>query len=124
MKLALILLSDPAVNSEEALGRVFNALAVAYDAKQRGDDVKILFHGTATRWPARLLEKDHPAQALYAAVADRVVGVSCACSEVFGAAESARQSGLDLIKGNPVPGTSGLPSLPALMADGYAVITF
>ena len=31
MKAAIIVLSDPKLGSEEALGRVFNALAAAYD---------------------------------------------------------------------------------------------
>jgi len=39
-KAAVVVLSDPKSGSqEEALGRVFNALAAAYDFKQRGDDV-------------------------------------------------------------------------------------
>ena len=50
MKAAIIVLSDPKSGSDEALGRLFNALACAYDFKQRGDDVTLLFQGTATRW--------------------------------------------------------------------------
>ena len=34
------------------------------------------------------------------------------------------KSGFDLIKENRVPGTSGLPSLPKLVAEGYTVLTF
>ena len=68
--------------------------------------------------------EDHPAHALYKAVEDTVAGVSHACADVFGARESAEQSGFDLITTNPVPGTSGLPSLAKYAADGYSVITF
>ncbi len=50
MKAAIVVLSDPKSGSDEALGRVFNALASAYDFKRRGDDVSILFHGAGTRW--------------------------------------------------------------------------
>ena len=48
MKAAIIILSDPKSGSEESLGRVFNALAAAYDFKQRGDEVTVRFQGTGT----------------------------------------------------------------------------
>ena len=43
MKTAIIILSDPKSGSEESLGRLFNALATAYDYKQAGEDVIIQF---------------------------------------------------------------------------------
>ncbi len=119
-KTAIVVLSEPKAGSEEALGRVFNALAAAYDFKQADDEVKILFQGAGTRWPEELQKGDHPANALYKAVEDRIEGVSCACSEVFGA----EPSGLDLIKDNNVPGTTGLPSFVRLQHEGFNVITF
>ena len=124
MKAAIIILSDPKSGSEEALGRVFNALAAAYDFKQKGEEVTVLFQGAGTRWPSELIKDDHAAHDLYEAVRDKVAGVSCACSEVFGATADAERVGLDLIKGNPVPGTSELPSLQKLMREGYTVLTF
>ncbi len=124
MKAAIIVLSDPKSQSEEALGRVFNALATTYDFQQSGDEVTVLFHGPATRWIQKLSDVEHPAHNLFEAVKDSIAGVSCACSDVFGGGEEAEQSGFDLIKDNPVPGTSGLPSLRNLIADGYSVLTF
>src|SRR5215831_1394299 len=44
-KAAIIVMSDPKAGSEEALGRLFNALAAVYDFKQRGDEVTLLFQG-------------------------------------------------------------------------------
>ena len=70
MKAAIIILSDPKSGSEEALGRVFNALAAAYDFKNKGDEVTVLFHGAGTRWPSELSKADHPAHGLYEAVSD------------------------------------------------------
>ena len=61
---------------------------------------------------------------LFEEVKDSVAGVSCGCADVFGGSEEALESGFDLIKDNPVPGTSGLPSLRNLAADGYTVMTF
>ena len=124
MKNAIIVLSDPKSGSEEALGRVFNALSAAYDYKQAGDDVEIMFQGAGTRWVGELSKTDHPAHELFEEVKDTVAGVSCGCADVFGGADEAEKSGFDLIKDNPVPGTSGLPSLRTLTNEGYNVITF
>ena len=124
MKTAIVILSDPAADTQEGLGRLFNGLAAAYDFKQAGAEVQILFHGTATRWPAVLADDTHPAHGLYREVADTVAGVSCACAEVFGASEGVATTGLELITDNPVPGTTGLPSLAQLTRDGFQILTF
>ena len=124
MKAAIVVLSDPKSGSEESLGRLFNALASAYDFKQRGDEVTVLFQGAGTRWIGEVGKADHPAHDLFEAVKDTVAGVSCGCADVFGATQEAENSGFGLIKDNPVPGTSGLPSLRKLTAEGYTVLTF
>ncbi len=124
MKAAIIILSDPKSGSEEALGRVFNGLAVAYDYKNGGNEVRLLFQGTGTRWIGELVKEEHPAHALFEAVKENVAGVSSACSDVFGAKDEVEKSGFDLIKGNEVPGTSGLPSLKKLHAEGYNILIF
>lgn len=124
MKAAVIIMSDPKAGTEDALGRLFNGLATAYDYKQQGDEITILFTGAGTRWAGEVTKKDHPAHALYESVQDKVAGVSCACADVFGANEQAVSSGFNLVKGNSVPGTSGLPSLRKLAAEGYSVMVF
>jgi len=120
MKTAIIVLSDPKGGSEESLGRVFNALATAYDYKNAGKEVSILFQGAGTRWPEALQKTDHPAHELFEAVADKIQGISCACADVFGA----DTTGYDLIKENSVPKTTGLPSLSKLQDQGFNVLTF
>ena len=124
MKAAIVVFSDPKSGSEESLGRVFNALAAAYDFKQKGDDVRILFQGAGTRWVGELTKDDHPAHGLFEAVKDKVAGVSCGCADVFGATAQAEKSGFELIKENQVPNTNGLPSFRKLASDGYTVLTF
>lgn len=124
MKAAIIILSDPKSGSDEALGRFFNALASAYEHKENGDEVTILFQGAGTRWAGEMNNEDHPVYALYKAVEDKVAGVSCGCADVFGASEEAVKSGFDLIKDNSVPGTSGLPSLRNLRNDGFEIMIF
>lgn len=124
MKAAIIVFSDPKNGGEEALGRLFNALAAAYDFKQRGTEVAIYFQGTGTRWAGVVGKADHPLYALYNAVADTVAGVSCGCADVFGAREDAEKNGFDLITDNSVPGTSGLPSIAQLSEQGYTIFSF
>ena len=97
---------------------------MAYDFKQGGDEVTILFHGAGTRWIGELTKAEHPAHTLFEEVRDEVAGASCGCADVFGATEEVEKSGFDLISENPVPGTSGLPSLRKLVSEGYAVLTF
>ena len=124
MKSAIIIMSDPKSGSEEALGRLFNGLATAYDFKQNGDEVSILFSGAGTRWAGEISKADHPAHQLYQTVKDKVAGISCACADVFGAKDEAVKNGFDLITDNAIPGTSGLPSLQQLTRDGYNVMLF
>jgi len=124
MKAAILILSDPNHGKEEALGRVFNALATAFDFKQRGAEVAVLFNGTGTRWIAELKNPEHPVYELFEAVKDTVAGVSCGCADVFGAAEEVDKSGFDYLTDNPVPGTRGLPSLHQLTSEGYSILTF
>ena len=124
MKAAIIILSDPKSGSEDALGRVFNALATAYDFKQGGDEVTVLFQGAGTRWIAEHSNPTHPVYELFETVKDTVAGVSCGCAEVFGATEEIEKSAFDLITDNAVPGTSGLPSLRKLAAEGHTILTF
>lgn len=123
-KVAIVVLADPTSGSDEALGRLFNALAAAYDFKQQNVPVTLLFHGAGTRWAAELANREHPAYQLFAEVKSTVAGVSCGCADVFGAREGAVACGLDLITENAVPGTSGLPSLARLVGQGYTVLTF
>lgn len=124
MKAAIIILSDPESTSDEALGRLFNGLATAYEYKDHGNETTILFQGAGTRWPALITQPDHPVHGLYEAVKDKIAGVSCGCADVFGSSESAKKSGFDLVTGNSVPGTSGLPSLRNLVSEGYTLLTF
>lgn len=124
MKTAIIIMSDPKSGSEEALGRVFNALAVAAESKQKGDEVAVVFNGAGTRWPAELTKLTHPANGLYNAVRDVVQGASCGCADVFGAKDGVEACGVPLKKDNALAGTSGLLSLRQYLVDGWKTIVF
>ena len=124
MKTAIVVMSDPKSGSEEALGRVFNALALASECKEKGDTVEVVFNGAGTRWPEELVKLTHPAHSLYQAVRDVVTGASLACSQVFGATEGVRSSGVPTVNDHPVNGTGGLLSLRRYLNDGWRVTIF
>jgi hypothetical protein len=124
MKTAIVIMSDPKSGSEEALGRVFNALALASECRDKGDEVAVVFNGAGTRWPEELVKLSHPAHALYEAVRDVVTGASCGCAEVFGATESVRACGVPIVKDHNLAGTGGLLSLRRYLSEDWSVMTF
>jgi hypothetical protein len=123
MKTAIIILSDPKAG-EEALGRVFNALAVAQESLQSGDEVEVVFNGAGTRWPEELSKISHPANGLYNAVRESVKGASHGCAVVFGAAKGVEASGLALLKDKALAGTPGISNLRRYLAEGWQTVVF
>jgi hypothetical protein len=122
-KTAIFIFSDPK-NGDEALGRAFNGLAAAYDIKQSGGDVTVILQGAGTRWASLLTQEDHPLHGLYGLVKSNIAGVSCACADVFGAADDAKACGFEMVKENLVPGTSGLASFGKYLKFGTTILTF
>jgi len=123
MKIAIIILSDPK-GGDEALGRVFNGLAVAQEAQERSDEVEIVFNGAGTRWPEELTKLTHPANALYNAVRDSVKGASCGCAAVFGATRGVEACGVLLLKDKQLPGTPGISDIRRYLAEGWQTLIF
>ncbi|WP_299870113.1 DsrE family protein [uncultured Roseobacter sp.] len=123
-KTAIVIYSDPKANSEEALGRVFNAMFLAYELKEKKQDVALIFQGTGVRWVRELVTPDHPANALYAAVADTVVGACQGCADVFGATEDVKSTDVALVAEKAIPGTSGVIDLSRYLDEGYRLVTF
>lgn len=124
MKTAIIIVADPKSETEEAKGRLFNALALARECKQHGDEVEVAFIGAATRWPAELAKLSHPFNALYDSVREVVKGASRGCATVFGAREDVEACGLPLASENAVPGTPGLLSVRRYLAEGWSTLVF
>ncbi|HJV21644.1 MAG TPA: DsrE family protein [Holophagaceae bacterium] len=123
-KTAIVLFSDPKAGSEEALGRLFNALFLTYDLKERGQEVALIFQGAGTRWAAELVKADHPAGPLFRAVQDKVAGICGGCANVFGTAEEARATGLPLGQDLQIPGVGGVISLAEYLGQGYTLVNF
>lgn len=61
MKTVIVVFSDPQSGTQEALGRVVNALFLAYELKEKNRDFDLVFQGTGVRWPAELVKPEHPA---------------------------------------------------------------
>lgn len=123
MKTAIIILSDPKAG-DEALGRVFNALAVADECLKSGDETEIVFNGAGTRWPEELTKVSHPANGLYNAVREAVKGASCGCAVVFGASKEAEACGVPMLKDKALAGTPGISNLRRYLADGWQTLVF
>lgn len=124
MKTAVIVLSDPNSGSEESLGRLYNALATAHEARAAGDETAIVFAGAGTRWPGELAQLGHPARGLYDGVRDLVRGASCGCAQGMGAQESLEACEVPLLKEYALPGTDGIASLRRYAAEGWTTLTF
>jgi hypothetical protein len=81
MKTVIVVFSDPKPGSDEALGRLFNALFLTLELKEKKQDVTLIFQGAGTRWIAEASKLDHPTHAIYAAVKDKVL-VCGGCADV------------------------------------------
>jgi hypothetical protein len=121
---AVVVLSDPEQGGDEALGRVFNALALTLDLDRAGREVEVIFQGAGTRWPGLLAEPTHPVNGLFEAVRHTVTGASHGCALLFGAEPGVAANGIELLAENPVPGTAGVAGLRRLVEDGHRVVVF
>jgi hypothetical protein len=123
MKTAIVIISDPNAG-DEALARLFNGLALAYEANASGDEVSIAFIGTGTRWPEQLSQLSHPANGRYNQLRHLVKGASRSCSVHWGTAEANQKQGLALLDENKIPGTPGAASLRHFLAEGWQTLIF
>lgn len=117
IKAAVFVFADTETN--EGLGRVVNAMITVRELKQAGDDVRLYFDGTGTRWPAVLSKKDHIAHQLYESVKDRVAGACLFCANAFGAKDSVQACSVAL-----VDEYEQHVSVRALASGGYQVMNF
>ncbi len=123
-KTAIVIYSDPKSGGQEALGRLFNALFVAYELKEKRQQVAVMFQGAGVRWASELVRPTHPAHALYNAIKDEVVGVCGGCADVFGATRAATTASAQLIREQEIPGTSGIIDISKYLEDGFRVLNY
>lgn len=117
MKVAVFVFADTVSN--EALGRVVNAMTAVKELRQAGDEARLYFDGTGTRWPEALSKKDHIAHRLYESVKDNVSGACQFCATTFGAKESVIESKVKLIDE-----FEQHVSIKKLLSDGFQIMNF
>src|ERR1700754_2172880 len=110
-KTAIVVFSDPKAGSDEALGRLFNAMFLTLELKEKGQDVSLIFQGAGTRWPSEITKLSHPAHGLYHAVADKVDGACGGCADVFGATDSVKATEIKLVSDREIPGVGKIIDL-------------
>ncbi len=122
-KTAIVLFSDPA-GGDEAVGRLFNALFLAWELKQAGREVAVILQGAGVRWAAEITRPEHPAHGLYAALADEFAGVCGGCADVFGATAAVAATPLPIRREIDIPGVGAVIDLSRYLADGWRLVTF
>jgi hypothetical protein len=123
MKTVVVLFSDPKSGSDEALGRLLNALFLTYELKEKNQDVTLIFQGAGSRWIGEASKADHAAHALFAAVADKVL-VCGGCADAFGATAQAEYTGVKLVRDKQIPGTTGVLDLSRYLDEDARLVTF
>ncbi|MFP4283875.1 MAG: hypothetical protein ACLFU2_14735 [Opitutales bacterium] len=116
-KAAIIILA--AGDAPESLGRVVNALMAAYEFKQAGDEVRILFDGAGVQAAAAFAQPDHKYHELYQRISDKVTGACDYCSGAFEVTDSVKEAGIPL-----VDEFKGHPSFRSLADAGFTLMTF
>jgi hypothetical protein len=117
MKLAVIVFADTETHGD--LGRVVNALLKIREAKEAGDDVRLIFDGAGTKWIGELANPEHRSHRHYKAVRDQITGACEFCAKAFGATEAIKAAGVPLLDEYHEH-----PSLRTLVSEGFHVITF
>ncbi len=87
------------------------AIVILSDPENGEEALGRVFNGLATAY-------------LYNLIKDKIEGVSSGCADFFGGTEEATSNGYKLLTDNPIPGTSGLPSIRKLINSDATVLTF
>jgi hypothetical protein len=116
-KLAVVILSE--MEEHQDLGRVVNALQVAKEFRQAGDDVEIIFDGGGVVSAVQLADPEHRLHRAYELVEDKVAGLCRYCARAFDVYERAEELELPFLAEYEQH-----PSLRSRVADGFQIITF
>lgn len=116
-KIAIVLLADTETHGD--LGRAVNALEVAKEFQEAGDEVAIVFDGAGTKWVPALDDPNHKAHPLWNAVKGSVAGACAYCSGAFGAKRGVEAAGVTLLDD-----FDQHPSLRGYAERGYTILTF
>lgn len=116
-KIAVVVLADTESHADH--GRFTNAIELAKEAKEEGDQVQVIFDGAGTRWIPMVTQGNGPMQKMFASVKEVVTGACAFCAAAFEVKEAIEKTDVPLLAEY-----EGHPSLRRLIADGYTVVTF
>ena len=114
---ALLVLAGTDTPSD--LGRVVNALQIARELNDAGDEVTVIFDGAGTQWVPTLIDEDHKYHPLFAKTRSVIAGACSYCAGAYGVKEDIEGTDVDLLDE-----FDGHPSVRKLLSNGYQVITF
>ncbi len=116
-KAAVVVFSE--LDSDHAQkARVVNALQIAREFKEAGDEVKVIFDGGGVTAVAALCQPDHQLHRLYETIADRVEGACAFCAKAFGVQVQLAAAGVPFVSDYKQH-----PSFRSLVVDGFEVFT-
>ncbi len=101
------------------LGRVVNALQIARELKESGDEVVVVFDGAGTQWIPLLSDEEHKYHGLFEKTKGVIAGACSYCAGVYGVKAAIEATDVELLDE-----FAGHPSIRRLIAAGYQVITF
>lgn len=98
-----------------------HVLLNALDMKEKGNDVRIVFEGAATKLIPELTKKDHPLHSLYrkAKTKNLIDGAWRACSKKMGTVEAVKAEELKLLDE-----MTGHPSIARYSQANFEIVTF
>jgi len=116
-KAAVVVFSELDSNHAEK-ARVVNALQIAREFKEAGDDVKVLFDGGGVTAAAALAQPEHPLHRLYQSLEANVDGACAYCAKAFGVKEQLEAAGVPFVSDYKQH-----PSFRGLVVDNFEVFT-
>jgi hypothetical protein len=101
------------------LGRVVNALQIAREFDESGDEVTVIFDGAGTQWVPALSDENHKYHHLFEAAKGKVAGACSYCAGAYGVKDEIEKTDVDLLDE-----FEGHPSVRKLVSNGYQILTF
>ncbi len=108
------------IETKADFGRVVNALQIARELNESGDQVTVIFDGAGTQWVPALSNEEHKYHKLFLQTRSVVAGACAYCAGAYGVKEEIEK----LAQVSLIDEFDGHPSIRKLLSNGYRVITF
>ncbi|GGK42614.1 hypothetical protein GCM10008955_40460 [Deinococcus malanensis] len=115
LKVAIVIFED--VRRDSA--RVYRALGTAEELTEAGDEVTVVFDGSGTDSLAAIIDPASRLHPLFERLRPQVRGACKYCARSHGVLDVIEQAGIPLLSEHKQHA-----SLPALLREGYTVLTF